>query len=649
MATLRTAIQIHDGMTPAMKTMITAINRTNQAFEALQATSRNAVDAEAYDAVNNALSRFNVTIDGAEGRIRAADQAQQQFNNDMRNGEGIAGGLLNKIKGMAVTLGAAFSVKKIIDLTDSMTSTTARLNLMNDGLQTTEELQNMILKSANASRAAYMDTAASVSKLGILAGKAFSSNAEIVAFAEQMNKQFALGGASVQEQAAGMYQLTQAMAAGKLQGDEFRSILENAPLLAQSIAEYMGKTVGELREMSSEGLITADVIKNALFASADETNARFEQLPMTIGQIGTVVGNTLLQTFEPLLQGIGKGAQWIYDNWSTIEPIFWGLTAAVGAYAVITGIQTAATWLSVAANRALITTMLSNPIMWIALAVGVLIGMIYKWVQSVGGLEIAWKICMNGILTAWDWVKIGFFTGVYWVLDLWDKLKLGMMTAGVGIANFMGDMKANVLTILQNMVNGAIGIINGFINILNKIPGVSIGTIQEVTFGTTAQMENDAAKRAREADLQKYKNEIEAGMAARDASLEQMKSDARNATSQRQTEISAMQAAQAAKAAQENDFSSIFNNADALGYMADTAANTASMKDSMDASSEELKYLRDLAEQEVVNRYTTAEISVNLGGVTNNVNSEMDLDGVVSYLEEKLYETMEVAAEGVHE
>src|SRR5690606_9309104 len=125
-------------------------------------------------------------------------------------------------------------------------------------------------------------------------------------------------------------------------------------------------------------------------------------------------------------------------------------------YAAMTAIKTAVTWLSVAANRALIATMLSNPIMWIALAIGVLIGMIYKWVQSVGGLEIAWKIAMNGILTAWDWVKIGFFTGVYWILDLWDKLKLGIMTAVVAIQNFMGDMKAGVLGILQSMVNGAI-------------------------------------------------------------------------------------------------------------------------------------------------------------------------------------------------
>jgi len=648
MATIRTAIQVYDGMTPGLRSITNALNMTISSFEALQTASGNAIDTASIQAARTELNRAELAFNEIEQQIREANQAQQQFNNDVRNGQGAADGLLGKLKGIAATVGAAFGAKKIIELTDSMTSTNARLDLMNDGLQTTEELQNMILESANASRVAYMDTAAAVSKLGIMAKDAFSSNAEIVAFTELMNKNFAIGGASIQEQTAAMYQLTQAMAVGKLQGDEFRSIMENAPLLAQSIAEYMGKSVGELKDMSAEGLITADIIKNAMFASADETNAKFAEMPMTIGQIGTVVGNTLLQTFEPVLQGIGRGAQWIYDNWSTLEPIFWGLTTAVGAYAAITGIQTAATWLSVAANRALITTMLSNPVLWIAVAIGVLIGMIYKWVQSVGGLEIAWKIAMNGILTAWDWVKIGFFTGVYWVLDLWDKLKLGIMTASVGIQNFMGDMKANVLTILQNMVNGAIGIINNFINLLNKIPGVSISAIQEVTFGTTAQMENDAAKRAREADLQNYRNQLEVGMAARDAALERMKSDAWEATVKRQAEISAAQAANAAKTVQDNDFLSMFSNAEAMKNLADTAANTSKMANSMEMSEESLEYLRDIAEQEVINRFTTAEIKVEMGGITNNVSKDTDLNGIMDYLAEGLYEAMQVAAEGVH-
>ncbi len=641
MATIRTAIQIQDRMTSPIQSMNRAMNIMISSFESLQSASSNAVDTASIQAARSELNRAETAFNDIEQEIRQASEAQQRLNNDMRNGQGAANGLWDKIKGIAVTVGAAFGVQKIIGLTDAMTSTTARLNLMNDGLQTTSELQDMIYQSAQRSRTAYNDTAAVVSKLGILAKDAFSSNQEMIAFAELMNKQFKIGGASIEEQTAGMYQLTQAMASGKLQGDEFRSIMENAPLLAQSIADYMGKSVGELIKMSSEGLITADVIKNALFASADETNRKFAEMPMTIGQIGTVVGNTLLRTFEPVLQGIGRGAEWIYNNWSTLEPIFWGLTAAVGAFALMMGIQTAATWLSVAANQALIMTMLTNPLLWIAVLIGIVVAKIYKWVQSVGGIEIAWKIAMNGIMTAWDWVKIGFFTGVYWVIDLWNNMMLGMRTAGVAIENFMGDMRAGVLSILQDMVNGAIGIINDFINILNKIPGVSIDTIQNVSFGTTAQLENEAAKRAREAELNDYRKSIEDGIAERDASLEQMKADARNATSQRQAEIIA---AQAAKAVQQED-SSVFSNPEAMSYMGDTAANTAAMRDSMAASDESLEYLRDMAEQEAINRFTTAEIKIEMKN-DMNINNEMDLDGVVEYLAEQLEESIGNVAEG---
>jgi len=644
MATIRSAIQLYDGMTPGLRSITNALNITISSFEAMQRASSNAIDTASIQTARAELNRAEIAFNEIEKQIREVDQAQQEFNNDIRNSHG----LMDKLKSMAMSLGAAFGVKKIIELADNMTQTNARLDLINDGLQTTAELQDKIFASAQRARASYQATADVISKLGLLAGDAFKSNDEMIAFSELMQKAFTVSGASIQEQTAAMYQLTQAMAAGRLQGDEFRSIMENAPMLAQAIEDYMHNVMGvegTLKDMSAEGLITADVIKNAMFSAADDIENKFKEMPMTFGQIGTIVGNTLLQTFEPVIQGIGKGAQWIYDNWSTLEPIFWGLTAAVGAYAAITAIQTAVTWLSVEANRALIATMLSNPVLWIALAIGVLIGMIYKWVQSVGGLEIAWKIAMNGILTAWDWVKIGFFTGVYWVLDLWDKLRLGIMKASVAIQNFMGDMKAGVLSILQNMVNSAIGIINDFINLLNKIPGVSIDTIQKVTFGTTAQMENDAAKRAREVDLQNFKNNIEAGMAARDAALSQMKYDAITATAQRQAEINAMRAETAAKEANTGfsfDYDNMMNN------IADIAGNTAKMADSMEISEESLEYMRDLAEQQAINRFTTAEINIEMNN-ENHINSELDIDGIVAHLEDKVYETMVIAAEGVHE
>lgn len=569
---------MYDGMSPALSSMNKSMNIVLSSFEALQSASSNAIDSSSIKAAREELNKAEIALNQVEDEIREADAAQQKFNNDIRSTGGSASALLSKFKAIAVTMGAAFSAKKIIELSDEMTSTRARLDLMNDGLQTTEELQNKIFQSAQRSRAAYMDTAAVVSKLGILAGEAFSSNEEMIAFAEQMNKQFKIGGASVQEQTAAMYQLTQAMASGRLQGDEFRSIMENAPLLAQSIAEYMGKSVGELREMSSEGLITADVIKNAMFASAAATNAKFAELPITFAQLKTIIGNTLLQTFEPIIQTIGKGAQYIYDNWSTLAPIFWGLTAAVGAYALVLGIQAAAAWKARAAQMGLNLALLSNPIFWVALAIGYMVARIYKWVESVGGIKMAWMIAMDAIQT------------------------------------FTGNAKVAVLEGLQSMVNGAIGYINDFINLLNNIPGVNIKALGELTFAANVAAENEAARKARQNDIEAARREIERNKAQANAGF---------------------------------DWESLMGN-DAMNYLGDTALNTARMADSMETSEEELKYLRDLAERDTINRFTTAEIKLEM--VNNNqINSEMDLDGVVTYLEDRLYETMAVAAEGVHD
>lgn len=607
MATIRTAIQVTDGMSPAFRSMNNAMNIVLSSFEALQSASGNAIDTASIHAARAELNKAEIAINGVESEIEQARQAQEKFNGSIRDGGSVSDGLMNKIKGIAMSMGAAFGAKKIIDLADTMTQTKARLDLMNDGLQTTEQLQNKIMESANRSRASYQTTADAVSKLGLMAKDAFSSTDEIIAFSEQINKQFTIAGTSAAGVDAAMLQLTQAMASGVLRGEELNSIFEQAPTIVQAIADHLEVPIGSIRAMAAEGQITADIVKQAMFATADETNAKFAQMPMTFGQVITMIQNMLLQTFEPVIQLIGRGAEWIYENWSTLEPMFWGLASAVAFYAVVMGYLAAATWLAEEANKALVVQTLSNPVLWIAIAIGVLIAMIYKWVKSVGGLEIAWKIAMNGIMTAWDWVQIGFMTGA------------------VAVQNFVGAMSSGVLAILQNMVNGAINIINDFIGVLNNIPGVSIDAISQVSFGTTAQMKHQANKMAR--------SEM----------LDSMKMDAIAATATRQAEISAMKTAVQAK--NNNlavDYDSIANNIE------DTAGNTAAMKDSMEASEEELKYLREIAEAEAINRFTTAEIKLEMTN-TNNINSDMDLDGMVTYLEEKLYETMVVAAEGVYD
>lgn len=593
MATIRTAIQLYDGFSNPLRSVTNALNIAINSFETMQKVSSKAIDVSSIQAARAELNRAEIVMNEYEETIRKADQAQQKLNNDMNSTHNSAGALMGKLKGIVASLAAGFGLQQLVQLSDNMTNAKARIDLINDGLQTTAELQKKIMQSANDSRTSYLDTANVVGKLGILAGGSFKNNQEMVFFAEQMNKQFKIGGSSLQESTSAMYQLTQAMAAGKLQGDEFRSIMENAPLLAQAIAKYTGKSMGELKKMSAEGTITAEVIKNAMFMSAEETNKKFAEMPMTFAQVGTVIGNTMLQAFEPAIQGFGRLAQTIYDNWSTLEPIFWGLVTALGAYAVIT-------WIANAAAKAFFITLLTNPITWIALAIGVLISMIYKWVQSVGGMKVAWMIAMNVIQTAWENIQMAFVYGSAVVKDA------------------VGNMSVGVLSRLQNMVNGAIDLINGFIKIVNKIPGVGIDVISHVTFATEAAVQNNANHKARVNAVNDMASTIMVNRSQREMNI-------RNAQS-------------AAYAAQnQNDYSPQINQ---------IAANTGSMKDKMDASEEDLKYLRDLAEQEVVNRFTTAEVKVEMTN-HNNISSDMDLDGVISHFGSALEETLASVAEGV--
>jgi tape measure domain-containing protein len=628
MGTIRTAIHLFDGVSSPSKGINKAISTVTNSFESVQRVSQNAFNTTNIQATKVELNRVDSSVEQVDQAIKKASNSQQQFNKGMQDGGSAANGLMEKVRNIAAGIGVAFGINKIIGLADQMTSTTARLNLMNDGLQTTEQLQNMIMRSANASRGSYTETAAAVGKLGILAGSAFKNTAEIVSFAEQMNKQFVIGGSSIQEQTSAMYQLTQAMAAGKLQGDEFRSIMENAPMLAQAIAKYTGKTTGQLREMSADGLITADIIKNAMFSAADKTDAAFKKIPMTFSQVGTIVGNTLLKTFNPVIQTIGKGAQWIYDKWSTLEPIFYGLAAAVAFYSAAMAIQTAVTWLQVAANQALMISMLTNPILWIALAIGVIIAIIYKWIQSVGGIKVAWLIFCDVFISAWESVQIGFMSGVYSVMNMWDMFWLKVATGGTVIANSIGDMKVDVLTHLQNMVNDGIKIIDDFIGLLNKIPGVNIDLIGGMTFASTAAAENEAAKQNRNAILTQMGSDVTAAAASRGVKLSNMKTDAATAAEARQAKIV------------------IAKNEAAEDAAVKTAANTAKMANSMDSLDEDLQYMRDIAERDAVNRFTTAEIRIEQTN-HNTINSDMDIDGVMGKWTKDFTEILETTAEGV--
>lgn len=600
MGTIRTSIQLYDGMTPAIRSMINASNIMIASFERMNTSSRNSIDTASLRAARAEMVNAEASIIQIDRAIDRARQSQDEFNRSVSGGNSAAQ-LLKRTLGQ---IGTLLGVKKIIGIADEFTQAKARLDLMNDGLQTTEELQNKIFQSAQRSRAAYADTVSTVSKLGILAGKAFSSNDEMIAFAELMNKNFIVGGSSQTEQAAAMYQLTQAMAAGKLQGDEYRSIIENAPLLAKAIEDYMINVQGaegSMKEWASKGLLTANVIKNALFGSARDIEERFSSMPMTWGQVWTTATNRILVASQPLLTAISLIAQ----NWERIEPIVVGLTAAVAAYAIGLGIVATAHWIATGAAQAFFVALMKNPLFWVALAIGVVIAMLYKWAQSVGGVRVAWLITKDKVLSAVDAMSLGIKGWVNWTLD------------------DLGRMKVSGLKIIDNFINGAISKINKLIGYANKIPGIAIQTISYVSSKAEVAAEEESTK------SQKRSNELK---------VSQMESRIEKAYRQREIENAKVAATSNANTVDYPSYS------DDVAQIAD---NTGSMADSMDISKEDLKYMRDVAEREAINRYTTAQIAVDFKN-TSTINSNMDIDGVMNKFTEALREAVNTSAEAVH-
>lgn len=433
----------------------------------------------------------------------------------------------NTLKSAAVISAGIQVAKGIMTAADEQTTLNARIAMMNDGLQTTEQLQRMIYESAQRSRGAYSATANMVGRFGTLAPDAFGNSKEVVAFAEQINKHLTLSGASAQAGEAAILQLTQALGSGVLRGEELNSILEQTPTIAQAIAEYMGVSIGEMRELASEGQITADVVKNALFATAEETNAKFEEMPMTFAQTWQSAVNAVQQAAMPALNAIAKGATIIHDNWDTIAPILISVAVAAGILAAGYLGVAAATAIATAAQSGFIAALLANPLTPVFLALVLIVGVIYDFIQACGGLTAAWLTAKNWVLTGVDELKIGFMSGVFAVLNWLDSMNVAFFSVSISIANAVGDMKVNVLTLIQDMVNGAIGLINDFISAVNNIPGVAIGLLDEVTFAASAAASNEAAKSARGSALEALKAAQEANKAARADEIADMRSSAK--------------------------------------------------------------------------------------------------------------------------
>lgn len=672
-------------------------------------------------AANDAYLRLSQTVGNTERYIRDNVDEQGRFNQEISAGTQQANELTNTIKRAVAAYVSIQSVGKALNISDELVQTTSRLNMMNDGVQTTAELVNMVYAAAQDARGSFSQMADVVARFGNNAKDAFSSSEEVVAFADLIQKQMTIAGASTQEAANAELQLSQALGSGVLRGDELNSIFEQAPNLIQNIADYLDVPIGKIREMAADGELSADVVKAAIFSAADDINSKFNEMPMTWGQMWQSMQNTALIAFQPVLQRlndlanseafqtfiqgaieamatlanvvlnifelVGTVGGFIADNWSVISPIIYGVIAALAVYAaylgIVKGIEIASaaataihsvamsakigvmaaltgqTMAATAAQMGYNGALYACPVVWIIVLIIALIAVIMAVCNAIAK--------MTGIANSGFGVITG---GVNVVIQFFKNLGLTVANIALGIGNAIAALASNMMTAFHNaicsiqswfynLLSTALSVIEGICAALNKLPFV------EFDYSGISSAADDYAAKASEAagnkeDYQSISDAFNEGFTTFDAFQDGWASDAFNAgaawgdgVADKVSNFSLSDVFGQTDIPNVSDYTSGFNDAIANSGVGDSIGNiddnTGKIKDSLDITEEDLKYLRDIAEQEAINRFTTAEINVDMSGMQNTVNSGDDIDGFMTKLTDSVNEAVDNMTEGVHE
>ena len=649
MALIKSQLVLTDGMTGPLKSINKAMNIVLNSFEAMQDASGRAIDTASIQEAREELARASAALDQLEDHTNKSTDAFSRLAKAIGLVM-IARKALDTIKTGIDYASDLAEVQNVVDVTFG--SATEAINSWSK-----ECLAAYGMNEVSAKR--YAGTLGAMLKSSGLAGDAIvDMSKDMVGLAGDMASFYNLDLETAFEKIrSGISGETEPL---KQLGINMSVANLEAYALSQGITTaYNEMSQAEQVMLRYNYLMSTTADAQGDFARTQDSYANQTRLLSESWlEFTGIMAEQLLPVLTTIVSWLNNIVAFLTENADMVSAVLVGLATTVGILAVAWVVHAAAQWLAVAANQALIVSLLSNPILWIALIIGVLVAAMYRWIQSIGGVKNAWEICKLALIVGWNAVKLAFFTGVYWVIDLVDKLKLCWQKAGVAIANFMGDMKVSVLTILQNMINGAIDIINKFIGVLNKIPGVSIDAIENVTFATTAAAENEAAKSARAADLAAYESELASAKAGRDAHIDSLKAELNSSVDALQAAYAQAKADAAAdSSAEQTALGGIGADSSAEqtalgGIGADTAGindSAGSAAASLKETTEDLKYMRDLAEQEAINRFTTAEVKIDMTGMTNRIDSDMDLDGVLNTLTEGFAEALEVAAEGVHE
>lgn len=709
MAGINARINLIDSLSGPMQRMIATTENLINHINNVEGAMNNGFDGSIIEDARHQAEVFATQMSNVSSSINEAEAEQQSFNNSVNSGSSAMGGLVGK----AIALASAYmGIGKLMNMSDELTLTTARLDMMNDKVQTTPELLNMVYQSAQNARGSLTDMADVVARFGNNAKDAFSSSREVVDFANLVQKQMTIAGAGTQEASNAMLQLSQALGSGVLRGDELNSIFEQAPNLIQSVATYMDVPIGKIREMAQEGKLSAAIVKNAIFADADNINAKFEQMPMTWGQIWTMMSNAATMKLQPLLEKInsianspqfqafaanavnavglianalmglidlgGQIADFFVQNWSVIEPIVLGIVGALviynsvlaigaviqgviavatAAHAALTGAWSLATFAATAAQSGLNAALLACPLTWIIGLVIALIAIIFAVANSIAKTSSVANSGF-GVITGGINVVMQFFKNLGLLVA---DIALGITNAIQALASNMGIAFHNAIAGIQSwfydLLSTALSVVAGIAEALNKLPFV------DFDFSGISNAASDYAAKSKAAaeSKQEYQDVGQAfdkGMSTFDVFQDGWSDKAFKAGAKWGDGVSDKVSGVLngfKGSAGGIDTANMFSGA---GYtagkydavpadIANTAKNTKKAADSLDITNEDLQYLRDIAERDVINRFTTAEIKVDMKN-NNNISSSTDLDGLISDLTDKVTGALNMAAEGVH-
>ena len=672
---------------------------------------------------NAAYLQLSQTVGNTERYIRDNTDEQGRFNQEIQEGVSGAEGLMGTIKRVVGAYVGIQSVGKILNMSDELTQTTSRLDLMNNSFNEingtaneTSELVNMVYAAAQDARGSLDSMASVVARFGNNARDAFGNSEEVVAFADLVQKQMTIAGASTQEAANAELQLSQALGSGVLRGDELNGIFEQAPNLIQNIADYLDVPISKIRDMAADGEITGDIVKAAIFSAADDINAKFDEMPMTWGQIWQSMQNTAVMAFQPVLQRlngmansnafqgfvdeaieamattanivlnifdlVGSVAGFVADNWSMISPIIYGIAAALAVYgtylAIVKGMEiasaaasaihavamsakigitaalTGSTMAATAAQMGYNGALYACPIVWIIVLVVALIAIFYAAVAAVNHFA--------GTTTS----ATGLICGAFAIaLAFIGNLFIGTVNTIIGIGVTLWNLIANFVNAFALIFNNPIaGIEALFLSLFNFIVEVieSAARMLDAVFGSSladavAGFQNKVQAKVDAVITENGGSEILKTVEMSDYQFNRFDyGDAWNSgynfgekIDDKISNFSLADIFGKVDIPNPDDYTSSFSdaiaNSGAGGNLDSIADDTSAIKDSVDITDEDLKYLRDIAEQEAINRFTTAEIKLDMTN-NNNVSSDADLDGIVDGMTTKVLEALEIVREG---